>query len=289
MPTIIRKPNANTVALNSDAANNAVNQINNNKALTVTSKRVPMEIINRASTAATISAVPNVLTAINRTASPQSKSPTPISLSRPQLSTSNNKTSINKTKPNILSSRNTNAVKLIPNSVKAADPPSISVIPRTVSSNSIPEVLVSTKTQSKALNKSPAKPSSISIEKIPPTTAQRTSPNVGVHSKILQTNKPVSLSKKANTALSINTDKRANNILSNSPAKRPRLALNNAPVVTVSIDYFYSFNFTCFTILLNFFLNCRMYDRLEDRNQKIHWKMCGLVVHQIQKQALKVS
>lgn len=259
MPTIIRKPNANTVALNSDAANNAVNQINNNKALTVTSKRVPMETINRSSTAATISAVPNVLTAINRTGSPQSKSPTPISLSRAQLSTSNNKTSMNKTKTNILSSKNTNAVKLIPNSVKAADPPSISVIPRTVSSNSIPEVLVSTKTQSKSMNKTPPKPSSISIEKISPTTTQRTSPNVGVHTKILQANKPIPLSKKANTALSINTDKRANNILSNSPAKRPRLALNNAPVITVSIHYFYSFNFTCcIIILLNFFSNCRM-------------------------------
>lgn len=262
LATIIRKPSPNnTVVMSNDAANNAVNQINNNKALTVTSKRVAVtsDTTNRSLTAATLSAAPNVLTAINRTGNLQSKSnsSTPISISRAQLSPSsvaNNKTSQSQRftndsnhnrKPNILSSRNTNAVKSLPNSVKGADPPSISVIPRTVDSNSTSEVLVSTKTQSR-----PTKPASISIQKISTTPIQRTSSNVVVNPKMMQSSKPGPLSKKVGIPQSNNPDKRANNnISSNTPSKRPRLSLNNTSTIPVSIKNFYYFNFTYYIFI----------------------------------------
>lgn len=130
MATIIKKPSTTTV----DAATNAVQQINNNRALTVTSKRVPApsENVKRSS------ALTNSISPINLASNPQLKSNSPIP---------------------VAITRSPNAMQMIPTIVKAADPPSISVIPRTVSAGAINEQRPKTFM---------AKTSSVLIEKIPP-------------------------------------------------------------------------------------------------------------------------
>lgn len=88
--TIIRKPNAQSL----DAASNAVHQISNNKALTVTSKRVP----------------------VTSESNKRMSTPVPVAISRSQLS------------PSVLAKK-PSPMHSISSAVKAADPPSISVIP----------------------------------------------------------------------------------------------------------------------------------------------------------------
>lgn len=123
--TIIKKP----VATNLDAATSAVQQINNNKALTVISTRVPVtsDTAKRTTTASTSNAA------------------IPVAISRAQ--------------PSLLA-KNSNVVQILPSPsvVKAAEPPSITVIPRPVNVNAINEKMPT------ALSNL----SSVSIEKIPP-------------------------------------------------------------------------------------------------------------------------
>lgn len=152
MPAIIRKPIQSSASKASDAASDAVTAITKNKELTVTPRHVtastakvlPVTGVNNSITLSPIptpasnvtkyigggvSITPQSLTKVNnslqgRTISPISKgnasSPVPISIAKATTNQSNN--SKVTTKPNILSSRNTNTNMVMVSQAKTTSP-----------------------------------------------------------------------------------------------------------------------------------------------------------------------
>lgn len=166
MPAIIRKPPQQSAVRSTDPTNDAVAAINKNKALTVTQRSItsptakvgPVAGVNNS---ITLSPIPNSTAAKfsgsgltitpqvsqtklstptqSRTLSPHSKtnssSPIPIAITKVSANQTTTKSPTPQTKPNVLSSRNTNTTKIIsvPKTSNAVSP--IPTTVRVLSSN----------------------------------------------------------------------------------------------------------------------------------------------------------